>query len=82
METEKKTSFIVYFVFLLSIFSSAFLTYNTFVLYKKSYQISKDKFICTKIEQIGKNLDDVVCVQYTLQKFSKDAVAMNQMMTK
>jgi hypothetical protein len=82
MEIEKKTSFAVYLVFTLCIFSTVFLAYNTFVSYKNSYQISKAKFICTKIEQIGKNLDDVVCVQYTLQKFSKDAVAMNQMMTK
>jgi hypothetical protein len=82
METEKKTSFVVYFIFVLSIFSTAFLAYTSFMSWKNTYQISKAKFICTKIEQIGKNLDDVVCVQYTNQKFSKEAVALNSMMAK
>lgn len=39
--------------------------------------LPKAAFICTKVEQVGKNLDDVRCVQYTHQKFYKEAVAMN-----
>lgn len=46
--------------------------------YMNTYQISKAKFICTKIEQIGKNMDDVVCVQYTEQKFAKAAVEQSK----
>ena len=46
--------------------------------YVNTYQISKAKFICTKIEQIGKNMDDVVCVQYTEQKFAKAAVEQSK----
>ena len=46
--------------------------------YVSTYQISRAKFICTKIEQIGKNMDDVVCVQYTEQKFAKAAVEQSK----
>ena len=46
--------------------------------YMNTYQISKSKFICTKIEQIGKNMDDVICVQYTEQKFAKAAVEQSK----
>ena len=43
------------------------------------YLLSKSAFICTKIEQVGKNMDDVVCVQYTHQKHQKEAVALNKL---
>jgi hypothetical protein len=46
--------------------------------YMNTYQISKAKFICTKIEQIGKNMDDVICVQYTEQKFAKSAIEQSK----
>ena len=46
--------------------------------YMNTYQISKSKFICTKIEQIGKNMDDVICVQYTEQKFAKSAIEQSK----
>ena len=49
--------------------------YEAFV---SNYQISKAKFICTKIEQVGKNMDDVICVQYTEQKFAKAAVEQSK----
>jgi hypothetical protein len=49
--------------------------YETYV---NTYQISKAKFLCTKIEQIGKNMDDVICVQYTEQKFAKAAVEQSK----
>ena len=51
--------------------------YILFEQYKGTYQISKVQFICTKVEQVGKNLDDVKCVQYTNQKYSKEAIAFN-----
>lgn len=44
-----------------------------------NYALNKSAFICTKIEQVGKNMDDVVCVQYTHQKFQKEAVALNKL---
>jgi hypothetical protein len=46
--------------------------------YMNTYQISKAKFICTKIEQVGKNMDDVICVQYTEQKFAKSAIEQSK----
>ena len=46
--------------------------------YVSTYQISKAKFICTKIEQVGKNMDDVICVQYTEQKFAKSAIEQSK----
>lgn len=51
--------------------------YILFNEWQSTYKISKVQFICTKVEQIGKNLDDVRCVQYTNQKYSKEAIAFN-----
>lgn len=53
-----------------------------YVLFERTWNannLPKTTFICTKVEQVGKNLDDVRCVQYTHQKFYKDAVAMNSL---
>jgi hypothetical protein len=52
--------------------------YLAFDTYQNKYQLSKAQFICTKIEQVGKNMDDVVCTQYTNQKYAKEAVALNK----
>jgi hypothetical protein len=52
-----------------------FIAFDT---YQNKYQLSKVQFICTKIEQVGKNMDDVVCTQYTNQKYAKEAVALNK----
>lgn len=52
--------------------------YVAFDTYQNKYQLSKAQFICTKIEQVGKNMDDVICTQYTNQKFAKEAVALNK----
>jgi hypothetical protein len=54
------------------------LMYLGYDRYMNTYQISKAGFICTKIEQIGKNMDDVRCVQYTDQKYSKEAIALSK----
>jgi len=45
----------------------------------RTHTVSKAQFVCTMIEQVGKNMDDVVCVQYTNQKFHKEVVAMNKL---
>ena len=57
--------------------TTAALAFLTFDAYAGKYQISKANYICTKIEQVGKNLDDVRCVQYTSSKYSKEAVSLN-----
>jgi len=82
IENENKGSMFVNFVSVASIAAAVALSYLTFANWQNAYQISKAKFVCTKIEQVGKNLDDVRCVQYTEQKFSKEAVALNSMMNK
>ena len=81
-ENENKGSMFVNFVAVASIAAAVALSYRTFANWQNTDQIRKAKFICTKIEQVGKNLDEVRCVQYTEQKFSKEAVALNQMMSK
>jgi hypothetical protein len=55
------------------------LSYITFIDLSRNINVSKAQFVCTKIEQIGKNMDDVRCVQYTDQKFSQEAVTLNMM---
>jgi hypothetical protein len=57
--------------------TTAALAFLTFDAYAGKYQISKANYICTKIEQVGKNLDDVRCVQYTVSKYSKEAISLN-----
>lgn len=57
--------------------AGAYVGYDVFV---NKNLLSKTHFVCTQIEQVGKNMDDVVCVQYTHQKFSKAAVAANSLM--
>lgn len=59
--------------------STSVLGYMMFETYFGKVALSKTQFICTKIEQVGKHMDDVVCTQYTHQKYSKEAVALNQM---
>ena len=82
MENENNSSVIVNVVAVVSMAAAVGLSYLSFMNWQNAYSISKTHFICTKIEQVGKNLDDVICVQYTNQKFSKEAVALNQMMSK
>ena len=68
-------------VFVASIFmiSTAGLGYVLGDLLYTKHNVSKAAFICTKIEQVGKNMDDVACVQYTHQKHQKEAVALNKL---
>ena len=82
MENENNGSMIVNVVAVVSMAAAVGLSYLSFMNWQNAYSISKTHFICTKIEQVGKNLDDVICVQYTNQKFSKEAVALNRMMSK
>ena len=58
--------------------ASGALLYVAWDRYQNQHMLSKSQFICTKIEQVGKNMDDVTCVQYTNQKFYKEAVALNK----
>ena len=82
MENENNSSVIVNVVAVVSMAAAVGLSYLSFMNWQNAYSISKAQFICTKIQQVGKNLDDVICVQYTNQKFAKEAVALNQMMSK
>ena len=63
----------------LFMFATAGLGYVVGDLLYTKHSLSKSAFICTKIEQVGKNMDDVVCVQYTHQKFQKETVALNRL---
>jgi hypothetical protein len=79
MENEfKEKSFnfvpILATVFMVTTAASTYVLANQMMY---TYQLNKSAFVCTKIEQIGKNLDDVRCVQYTQQKFYKEAVSLN-----
>lgn len=62
--------------------STSVLGYMMGETYLNKVALSKSQFICTKIEQVGKHMDDVVCTQYTHQKYSKEAVALNQLASK
>ena len=51
-----------------------------FDIYTSKLVLSKSQYICTSIEQVGKNMDDVVCTQYTAQKYAPQAKAANAML--
>lgn len=51
-----------------------------FDIYTTKLVLSKSQYICTSIEQVGKNMDDVVCTQYTAQKYAPQAKAANAML--
>ena len=78
---ETKSSMMSYMINFVMICSFGLMGLSLFFAYEQyvnTYQISKAKFICTKIEQVGKNMDDVVCVQYTEQKFAKSAIEQSK----
>jgi len=54
--------------------AGAYVGYDVFV---NKNLLSKDHYVCTQVEQVSKNMDDVICVQYTHQKYSKTAQAAN-----
>jgi len=74
---DKKSSSTLATITTVFMVSTAALAYVSFELFFNQYQVSKSNFICTKIEQVGKNLDDVRCVQYTSSKYSKEAISLN-----
>jgi UDP-N-acetylmuramyl pentapeptide phosphotransferase/UDP-N-acetylglucosamine-1-phosphate transferase len=76
---EVKSSNIFSFIGGLSFVAAVALSYFAISNFIQNITVSKTSFVCTKIEQIGKNMDDVRCVQYTHQKFSQDAVTLNMM---
>ena len=57
---------------------SAVLIYITFDTLYGNHVLNKQAFLCTKVEQTGKNLDDVTCVQYTQHKHYQQAIALNK----
>jgi hypothetical protein len=76
---ESKFGMVANFVSILAVVATAALSYIVIDTYTTKYALSKSHFVCTKIEQKGKNMDDVVCVQYTAQKYYDTAVSMNKM---
>lgn len=76
---ESKSSNILSVIGGLSFVAASALSYFAIANYIENITVSKSSFVCTKIEQIGKNMDDVRCVQYTHQKYSQDAVTLNMM---
>lgn len=77
-EIEQKSSNGIVVVATVFMILTAVSGYVLFDSYFNKYQLSKNGFVCTKIEQVGKNLDDVICVQYTAQKHYQQAVSLNR----
>lgn len=78
MENESRGSVLMGIITITCFCVSGALLYVAWDRYENTHALAKSQFICTKIEQIGKNMDDVTCVQYTNQKFYKEAVALNK----
>jgi len=47
-----------------------------------NFILNKSDFVCTKVEQQSKNLDDVACVQYTHKKYHEEAIELNKSIIK
>lgn len=60
-----------------SVVIGAVVVYMAYDIHVNKNLLSKDQFVCTQIEQMSRNLDDVVCVQYTHHKHSKAAMTVN-----
>jgi hypothetical protein len=80
MENQTKGSAFLSIISAVSVVGCAAAAYVAFDTYMTRIVLSKSHFICTQIEQVGKNMDDVVCTQYTAQKFAKQAVAANALL--
>jgi hypothetical protein len=80
MENQTKSSAVVGIVSVISFVGCLTAAYVAVDTYMTRIILSKSHFICTQIEQVGKNMDDVVCTQYTSQKFAKQAVAANALL--
>lgn len=50
--------------------------------YENNFVLQRDAFVCTKVEQKSKNLDDVTCVQYTNIKHHQEAIELNKSIVK
>lgn len=79
VEAKEKQSSVTAILATTFMLSTSVLGYMMFETYNNKVTVSKTQFICTKIEQVGKHMDDVRCTQYTLQKFSKEAIALNEL---
>lgn len=80
MEEQSKGGIILNIVGISGVIMSAAAAYVAFDIYTSKLVLSKSHYICTSIEQVGKNMDDVVCTQYTSQKFAPQAKAANAML--
>ena len=79
MEEQSKGSAILSMMAGVSVIMCGLAIYVGYDVFVNKNLLSKDQFVCTQVEQISKNLDDVVCVQYTHQKYSKAAIAANSL---
>jgi hypothetical protein len=79
MEEQSKGGIILNIVGITGVLMSAAAAYVAFDIYTSKVVLGKAQFICTQIEQVGKNMDDVICTQYTAQKYAKQAVAANSL---
>tara|TARA_B100002019_G_scaffold290396_1_gene308005 strand:- start:942 stop:1205 length:264 start_codon:yes stop_codon:yes gene_type:complete len=81
--TERSALSIKYlFIIIFLLIVTGGLSYLLLVDYYENHNINKDQFLCTKIEQIGKNVDDVACVQYTAQKYYPETMQLNSKLMK
>ena len=80
MEEQSRGSGLLSAFFGISVAVMAASVYIGYDIYVNKNLLSKQHFVCTQIEQVGKNMDEVVCTQYTHQKYSKAAVAANSLM--
>lgn len=78
-KTSTKTMSLVIFLMLVAVVLMGLSTADTVI---NKTTLNKNAFVCTKIEQVGKNMDNVVCVQYTHQKHYQNAVTLNSFATK
>jgi hypothetical protein len=80
MEEQSKGSTIVSALAGISVVGCIAGTYLGYDIFVNKTLLSKQHFVCTQIEQVGKNMDEVVCTQYTHQKYSKAAVTANTLL--
>lgn len=81
MRTSAYTVKYLFMIILLLILTGG-LSYLLLVDKYENHNLPKNNFLCTKIEQVGKNVDDVSCVQYTAQKYYPETMQINKRLKK
>ena len=74
---DSKLSILFNALSIVGVLGVSILLYVLFDTHNSNHTLSKDQFVCTKIEQKGKSMHDVVCVQYTHLKYHEAAIALN-----